>query len=77
MGKLTTRRVFDKIVDRAMWRGFLGRAGFSDGERLERHRRSGTPISDDLLPGREVLRLSPEEREALQDLTADMTQDRQ
>lgn len=77
MGRHTPRRVFDKLVGRALWRSFIGRAGSSDGERLERHRRNGTPIDEDLLPGREVMRLSPAEREALHGLTADMTQDRQ
>ena len=31
-------------------------------------------LDEDLLPGRLVMRLSPEEREALRELTADMTQ---
>jgi hypothetical protein len=77
MGQRTPRQVFEKLVERGFWRSFMGRAGSSDGERVRRHRRNGTPLAEDLLPGREVMRLSPAEREALQGLTADMTQDRQ
>jgi len=69
----TPRRVFEKLVRQAE---FCWLKANPDDRRLRvALEREGQP-PDDVLPGRLVMRLSPQERKTLKGLTADMTQDR-
>jgi hypothetical protein len=80
--KTPARKVFEKATERAWVRGHM--TGTPHAKRYARHvylvrfgKADPEDLAEDLLPGREVMRLSPEDREALRGLTADMTQDRQ
>jgi len=77
----TPRRAFKNAVDRAFICGHM--TGCPHAKRYALHLRrvrldnkDPEDIDDDLLPGRLIMRLSPKDREALQGLTAEMTQDR-
>jgi hypothetical protein len=82
MRKLTPRRAFVDAANRAWWQGNM--TGTPHAKRYALHvykvkmgKADPEDLDEDLLPGRLIMRLSPAEREALQGLTADMTQDRQ
>lgn len=71
--KRTPRAVFESLVEQAWVRC---NCGSPDDLRYRDCIRRGVPLPDRLLPGRLVLGLPAEDREALAGLTAKDTQDR-
>jgi hypothetical protein len=61
--------VYRKIVDHRRTLNGLGHYNGNE-HTIQKCIRNGTPIPDDLLPGREIMKLSEEEREALSQLTS-------
>jgi hypothetical protein len=74
MSRLTPQKVFDKLVTKGIVRGSL--IAYPDGTRVRHALRAGKEIPEHCLPGRVVMDLPEEERTALRELTAEMTQDR-
>ena len=67
---LTPQSVFEKLVDKALFRGCF--AMDPDGVMLRLAIQRGKPIPEKCLPGRLLESLSEEERKTLQYLTSDM-----
>lgn len=74
MSKPTPRQVFDKLVGIGVSRNLF--AAMPDSLKIRLARRGGQEFPESCLPGRVVMALPEEEREALTGLTAEMTQDR-
>jgi hypothetical protein len=65
--KRKARRIFEQLVARII-------PGFGyEWDMIQYYRRNNKPFPDRCMPGRLILKLSNEEREALKYLTADMT----
>lgn len=69
---MKTQDAFDALVFRAQVDAMNGYCSHT----VERCVREGKPIPEQYLPGRFLMRTSPEIQEALKDLTPEMTQQR-
>ena len=74
MIKITARKVFEDLLDKASFR--ISLAAWPDDRKYEQalkeYRKDGTPFPKDIKPGYLITLLTPEQREALKDLTSDI-----
>ena len=66
---INPRKVFEKLIDKAMFRNIVGSPDYMV---LQQCLKEGKPIPEKCLPGRLLDSLTDEEREVLKELTSDM-----